>query len=228
MASAVSLSTFFLSYAHVLPQTRHLSVVLAVDMRNLAFLRLAGLSWFRAKRKIRRSTCWSSPILTVTSVTCFTPSFSAISVAVFMTASANAHSCIEKPCVLRKLNILQRQSHSIRMLCGLCLIHLKWGCSKTTSESYGLRCFVAVPSVGQFWESAPCNLQTRAYLEPNSGSLQGPIEGGDRVRSESNKALSGKVTLDKNHLISMLKSRLELYASNLHKGRIEKKSEQTL
>ena len=107
MASAVSLSIFFLSYYQVFPQTRHLSVVLAVDMRNLTFLKLAGLSWVSAKRKMCRSTCWSLPIFTVTSVICFRSSFCAISVAVFITASASAHSCMESHRDLRKLNILQ-------------------------------------------------------------------------------------------------------------------------
>jgi hypothetical protein len=33
------------------------------------------------------------------------------------------------------------------------------------------------------------------YLEPVSDSLQGPIEGGDNVRSESNKTKKRKVTI---------------------------------
>jgi hypothetical protein len=80
----------------MLPHARHLSWVLAFVILNRVFLKLAGLSCLSANWRIGRSTCWSSPILMSTSVTSPSFSFSAISDAVLMTASANAHSCIKK------------------------------------------------------------------------------------------------------------------------------------
>jgi len=97
IASAVLLSSFCFVKSHVLPHALHWSVVFARAMRNLAFLKLAGLSCEKANLSMSNSTCCSSPTLTVTSVTSFNFSFVAICVAAVITASAKAHSCIKKP-----------------------------------------------------------------------------------------------------------------------------------
>jgi hypothetical protein len=97
IASAVVSSSLFFLKSQVFPQTRHLSVVLAFEMWNSAFLKLGGLSCESAKRSMSCSTCCSSPTLMVTSFISFRFSFSAICCAAVMTASAKAHSCIEQP-----------------------------------------------------------------------------------------------------------------------------------
>jgi hypothetical protein len=95
MASAVSLSIFLTLNRQAVPQTLHRSVVLAFKIRNLAVLKSGGCICEIAKRRMDRSTCWSSPTLTVTSVTSFNFSFSATSFADVKIASAKAHSCIK-------------------------------------------------------------------------------------------------------------------------------------
>ena len=94
MASVVFLCSLWCWNGHVFSHARHLSCVFARVMRNLVFLRLAGLSCERANWNMSRSICWSSPIFMVTTVTSLSPSFSAICTVVAITASAKAHSCM--------------------------------------------------------------------------------------------------------------------------------------
>jgi hypothetical protein len=103
MASVVFLSSLWFWNSHVFPHARHLSCVFACVMRNFVFLRLAGLSCERANRNMSGSICWSSPIFMVTSVTCLSPSFSAICTVVAITASAKAHSCMKKHTALASI-----------------------------------------------------------------------------------------------------------------------------
>ena len=94
MASAVALSSFFRLNCHVVAQTLHFSVDLALRMWNLVFLKSSGFNWVRANRRMGGSICWSSPTLMVTSVTFFNFSCSATCLADARIASASAHSCI--------------------------------------------------------------------------------------------------------------------------------------
>ena len=103
MASAVFLSSLCCWNGHVFSHARHLSCVFARVIRNLVFLSLAGLSWESANWNMSRSICWSSPIFMVTSVTPFSPSFSAIWTVVAITASAKAHSCMKKHTALASI-----------------------------------------------------------------------------------------------------------------------------
>ena len=89
------MSTFFVLNLQVELQTLHLSVDLALRMRNLVFSKIPCFICESANLRIGGSTCWSSPTLIVTSVTVVICSFSAICLAEDRIASANAHSCIE-------------------------------------------------------------------------------------------------------------------------------------
>ena len=113
MASLVAGSSFRFWSFHVPPQFRHFSWVLARVILNFVFLKLAGLSCWRANWRISRSTCWSSPIFTLTSATLDSFSFSAMSAAALITASASAHSCIEKSLVSDSVKHFEKTLKSV-------------------------------------------------------------------------------------------------------------------
>jgi len=80
--------------SHSSLQTLHLNLPFIAWRVNFASLIFGVLSCSRAKRNISCSICYSSPMPTVISVISMIPCSSATLVAVEMTPSAKAHSCI--------------------------------------------------------------------------------------------------------------------------------------
>lgn len=106
MASAVSLSRFFVFNVHVLPHVLHWSLGFCVLMVSLAFLNLPFLSRVKANCSMSWSICWSCPSFTCTSETVFRCCFWAVSFADASIASAKAHSCMWKRRLRDDLRIL--------------------------------------------------------------------------------------------------------------------------